>query len=373
MNFVELNRSFVPLRKDQEPILDVDRIWGRKVGGWLEWRDLRQRRRVVLLAEASSGKSEEFRNQEKCLNAEGMAAFYLRIEELADQGFGAALDARAARKLDSWRVGTKDGWFFLDSIDEARLNRKSFESALKRFARELDTALERAHVFVSCRVTDWKGPKDRATIEQWIPAWEAIVSPGGTDDNSALLDPIFKKDDKTIRNTSAPEKRPHELLVVQLVPLSSEQYRVLAAAAGVTDLDALVSGIMRNGLDDFAERPGDLLDLATYWKDHREFGAFAEMIEHSITRKLREPDAHRADSDVLSLTDARQGAARLASALTFGKSFTLRSPHHDPDPNLGAGALDAALILNDWSAAKCNALLRRGRGPEEARSADREG
>jgi hypothetical protein len=50
----------------------------------------------------------------------------------------------------------------------------------------------------------------------------------------------------------------------------------------------------------------------------------------------------------------------LAAALTFGKSFTLRAPNHDPDPSLAAGALDATLILNDWSAAKCNALLRRG-------------
>jgi hypothetical protein len=50
----------------------------------------------------------------------------------------------------------------------------------------------------------------------------------------------------------------------------------------------------------------------------------------------------------------------LAAALTLGKSFTLRAPSHDLDPSLGAGALDAALILSDWSPAKCNALLRRG-------------
>jgi hypothetical protein len=244
MNFVELNRSFIPLREDQEPSLDVGRVWGRKIGGWLEWSDLRERRRVVLLAEASSGKSEEFRNQEKCLNTEGMAAFYLRIEELADQGFGAALDADAGRKFDGWRAAAGDGWFFLDSIDEARLNRKSFDSALKRFARELDTALERAHVFISCRITDWKGPEDRATIEQWLPAWETAASTSRPDDDSALLDPIFNEDSRTRRNAAVVEKKPHELLVVQLVPLSTDQYRVLAATSGITDLNSFISGIM---------------------------------------------------------------------------------------------------------------------------------
>jgi hypothetical protein len=287
MNFVELNRSFVPLGKNQEPGLDVGRVWGRKIGGWLEWSDLRKRRRVVLLAEASSGKSEEFRSQEKCLNAEGAAAFYLRIEELADRGFGAALDADAVRRFEAWRVAAEDGWFFLDSIDEARLNRKSFESALKRFSRELDTALERAHVFISCRITDWKGPEDRATIEQWLPAWETAASPSGPDNDTALLDPIFNKTTKTTQNAAATEKKPYELLVVQLVPLSSDQYRTLAAASSITDLDAFVSAILRKGLDDFAERPGDLLDLAAYWRDNRQFGAFAEMIEHGITRKLK--------------------------------------------------------------------------------------
>jgi hypothetical protein len=191
MAFVELNRSFFPLLKDHEPSLDFGRAWGRKLGGWLEWTDLRERRRVVLLAEASSGKSEEFRNQVKQLNAEGKTAFYLPIEELADQGFEAALDTGAATRFEKWTNGTDEAWFFLDSIDEARLNRKSFDSALKRFARELGVGVERARIFISCRVTDWKGLEDRETITQWLPAWEvATASPAKSGDESALLDPI---------------------------------------------------------------------------------------------------------------------------------------------------------------------------------------
>ena len=67
MKFVELNRNFVPIQKDQEPSLDIGREWGRKYGGWLDWSDLLKYRRVVLLAEALSGKTEEFRNQAETL------------------------------------------------------------------------------------------------------------------------------------------------------------------------------------------------------------------------------------------------------------------------------------------------------------------
>jgi hypothetical protein len=359
MAFVELNRSFFPLLKDHEPSLDFGRAWGRKLGGWLEWSDLRERRRVVLLAEASSGKTEEFKNQVKQLNAEAKAAFYLPIEELADQGFEAALDTDAAKGFEKWSNGTDDAWFFLDSIDEARLNRKSFDSALKRFARELGVGAERAHIFISCRVTDWKGLEDRETITRWLPAWE-VANASPASDERALLDPIFDKKQKSTRQADTADKKPNELLVIQLVPLSTEQYRALAKESGVTNLDGFIAGINRNGLEAFAERPGDLLDLADYWKTRRQFGMFAEMVEHGITRKLRERDTHRADNETLSLSKAREGAARLAAALTFGKSFTLRAPNHDPDPSLAVGALDACLILNDWNEAQCNAVLRRG-------------
>ncbi|MEH2550761.1 hypothetical protein V1283_007406 [Bradyrhizobium sp. AZCC 2262] len=359
MAFVELNRCFLPLSKDQEPSLDFVRVWGRKLGGWLDWSDLRERRRIVLLAEASSGKSEEFKNQVKELNAGGKTAFYLPIEELADQGFEAALDANAAKRFEEWSSSTDEAWFFLDSIDEARLNRKSFDSALKRFARELGVGIERARVLISCRVTDWKGLEDRETISQWLPAWETANS-HATNDESALLDPIFDKKQKSTRQADTAEKKPNELLVIQLLPLSTEQYRALAKEAGVTKLDAFIAGINQNGLEAFAERPGDLLDLADYWKAHKQFGTFAEMVDHGITRKLRERDTHRPDNETLSPAKSREGAARLAAALTFGKSFTLRAPNHDPDPGLAIGALDAALILNDWNEAQCNAILRRG-------------
>jgi hypothetical protein len=364
MKFVDLNRHFVPLNKDQEPSLDIGRFWGARLGGWLNWEELRRRRRVILLAEATSGKTEEFRHQCDVLKAAGSPAFFLRIEELADQGVEVALDGESAKLFETWLTGSGEAWFFLDSVDEARLNRKNFDTALKRFAKDLGTGLERAHVYVSCRVTDWKGPDDRATYMRYLPAWKKPLIPpvAKPDDYSALLDPLFKEKQPSRLTRSSKEKEEDldELAVFQLVPVSPEQYRSLAVEAGVTNVDQFVDAITRQGLEAFTERPGDLLDLADYWISHGKFGSFAKMLKHSIVRKLTERDPHRPDNETISLEDAREGAERLAGALTLGKSFTLRAPGHDPDPSLAAGALDPAEILPDWNDARRNALLRRG-------------
>lgn len=359
-SFVELDRCFVPTSKDQEPSLDVGRIWGRKISGWLNWSDLYKYRRIVLLAEASSGKTAEFRNQVDRLSADGKFAFFTRIEELADQGIIATLEPPAAKLFQKWRSTGGKAFFFLDSVDEARLNRKNFETALKRFAADLEDGIERAHVFISCRVTDWKGSEDRSHIGRLLPAPEAAQNIESDEDVNPLLDPIFKKKEHQVSEDNKTKQQLNELLVVHLVPLDTEQCKMLARAFAVADPDTFVKAIQQNGLDAYSERPGDLLDLADYWNSHRCFGTFAEMVEHSINRKLSEKDPFRPDNDTLSQQKARQGAERLAAALTLGKSFTLRAPGYDPDPSLAVGAIDPADVLNDWTAAERNALLRRG-------------
>jgi hypothetical protein len=358
MTFVELNRCFVPLRKDQEPILDVG-IWGRKYGGWIDWPQLLEYRRVVLLAEASSGKTEEFRSRQQRLSAGGKPAFFVRIEELAELGFEAALEPSSAKSFADWRNGAGEAFFFLDSVDEARLNHKSFETALKRFKRDLDRTVDRARIYISCRVTDWKGREDRNLVEQLLPAWEQPKDSAASE--NPLLDPIFNRQEEARTGHAAkPERKPNDWLLVQIVPLSKEQCCMLAVAFGVTDADAFMKGIDKSGLDAFTERPGDVIDLADYWRSHGRFGSLAEMVEHGITRKLDELDAHRPDSNVLTPVKAREGAERIAAALTLGKSFTLRAPGHDPDPSLTAGALEPSRVLKDWSDAEQTALLRRG-------------
>jgi hypothetical protein len=363
MAFVDLDRAFAPLTKGQEANVDAFNLWGGRLLGWLDWSALLQRRRVVLLAEASSGKTEEFRYQQRRITAEGKFAFYLRIEELAESGFEAALDAESARHFEAWRDGTQDGWFFLDSVDEARLNRKNFEAALKGFARELGAGLERAFVSVSCRASDWKGSSDSNVIDRWLPAYQRPALPGVTaaDQDAALLWPIF--DEKSSDRAEASVKAtmtPIDLSVVQLVPLSKEQYRRLSVEAKTKNVEAFIRDIERHGLEAFAQRPGDLLDLVQYWNTHDCFGTFADMVAHGIKRKLEEYETGRPDNETLAPVEAWEGAARIAAALTLGKSFVLHAPGHDIDVSATGGAIETSEVLPEWTEAKRAALLRRG-------------
>jgi hypothetical protein len=320
MPYVDLQRCFVQIGKDQEPTLELGRIWGVKFGGWIGWSELHEHRRIVLLAEASSGKSAEFRNQAETLRAKGSHAFFVTIEELADHGFEAALEPASVEAFEKWRGGTSEGRFFLDSIDEARLNRKSFEFPLKRFARALGLSLDRARVFISGRVSDWKGAEDRGFIEQFLPSLERPRDADAEAD--PLLDPLFKEQERPhSRVREEPERKINDLTVVQLVPLSLDQCKTLATQLGIQDAEGFVKGIQRNGLEPFAERPGDVIDLAEYWKDFGKFGPFAEMVEHGVQHKLKELDKYRSDNEALSPEKAREGAGRSQLVADCGVSF----------------------------------------------------
>jgi hypothetical protein len=85
MNFVDLDRNFVRLAKDQEPNLEIGRLWGARLG-WLDWEELRRRRRVILLAEAASGKTEEFQHQCDVLKAANSPAFFCASKNLQTKG-----------------------------------------------------------------------------------------------------------------------------------------------------------------------------------------------------------------------------------------------------------------------------------------------
>ncbi len=364
MEFVDLKRRFAVIGQDDESNLEIGRFWGSEIAGWLDWTNLLEHRRVALLAEAASGKTEEFRYQAAAHAEQGRAGFYVRIEDLADDGFENALEPSASERFNRWRNGDSadDGWFFLDAVDEARLNRKSLVRALRRFSGELGPALERARVYISCRVSDWQGREDRDAIERWLPVREAPTLPETQDEDAALLDPIFPSAKSTTGSVlnQDPQPRQDSLFVVQLVPLDMEQRKLLAVAAGVERLADFITEIERNGLDALAERPGDLIDMAGYWNEHGCFGSLAKMTEHGVTRKLAERDKFRPDNAVLSPERARHGAEQLAAALTLAKSFTLHAPGHDLESGLAAGAIDPAAVLDGWTDAERNALTRRG-------------
>ena len=235
------------------------------------------------------------------------------------------------------------------------------ERALKHFRRDVGSALDRASVLISCRASDWKGTQDLNLIKDFLPVApsRSSVEEVVASVDELLLHPVLR--DPFSSNAGEARKEPDELLtIVSLADLDSERRAVLARAAQVTDTEAFIREIERQGLGTFAQRPGDLLELAGYWKAHGRFASFAEMTRFSIAQKLAERDTDRADADILADDRAREGAERVAAALTLGKALTIRAPGQDADPTLATGALDPADILPDWKPSERAALLRRG-------------
>jgi len=353
-------RLFAPLKEGAKP----ERISGstiRYFGGTVDWDALLKHPRVVILAEASAGKTWELRRQATALATEGDAAFFVRIDDLADGRLEDGLDADDTERFERWRrKGNSDAWFFLDSVDEARLNRKSFDGALRRLGKDLGAALARARIVISCRASDWRVSDDPALIRRLLPIPAVEPEPATVhDENTVLLDRIFpKKEEKA--TVPRDEAKPADIYVVQLLPLGTDDQRRIAEAQGIVDVDAFMAAIVRSGLHELAERPGDLLSLVAHWRDKGAFGSLAEMTAHGIEARLAELDPFRPDNGVLSPKMARDGAERLAAALTFGQAFTLLATGDQPDAALAAGALDPRRILPDLKDDQRQALVRRG-------------
>ncbi|MGF6350963.1 hypothetical protein [Variovorax sp. W2I14] len=363
MEFVDLGRLFVPLKRDADATLEWGPHWGRKYGGWLDWQSVLGHWRVVLLAEALSGKTKELEHRAEVLKRDGKPAFFLRIEDLADDRFEASLNDEDKAAFHSWvAVAAGEAWFFLDSVDEARLNGKKLVTALQTFRTAVSGNLNRAHVIVSCRVSDWRGKADRESLQKELPyvppaKHDATV----TNPDEILLSPVFDTATRTARSKE-PQTGANtgELLVVQLSSLTYEQQERMAIAASISNVPEFLQAVRRSGLEAMSERPGDLIDLIGYWLDHGGFGSLQQMTEEGVKRKLHEEDAYRPDAGILSRNRARRGAERLAAALVLGKTFTIKAPGQDPDPTLAKGALDPRDVLSDWDQEAINALLRTG-------------
>ncbi len=65
------------------------------------------------------------------LRRAGEIAFFCRLEMLADKVLEKAIEIGNSEELQTWAQGTLHGYFFLDSVDEARLaNTADFENAI---------------------------------------------------------------------------------------------------------------------------------------------------------------------------------------------------------------------------------------------------
>jgi hypothetical protein len=297
----------------------------------LEWSDILQFSRVVILSEAGAGKTEEIRHTAQRLRHKGKAAFFLRIEHISSL-FESAFEEGSYEEFENW-LGSDDqeGWLLLDSIDEARLRSSlDFERAIRHLSCRLKPALQRVRLILTGRTAAWRPKSD--------------------------LDLCIKH-----FSHSAPCADKPVFTVVALDDLSREQVRQFAQKREVPDVKELLEEVERTDSWYCTTRPLDLHELVDFWQANKRIGSRLELLKKSIEKRLQEPDQNRDEHSKLAPDQIRKGARLVAAACTLTGQQTIAVP--DGDQTAHRLRLDS--VLGDWSAIERMTLLQRAIFDEE--------
>ncbi|HUE93128.1 hypothetical protein [Pseudomonas sp.] len=335
--------SLVPRTDADSDEREVLSIWsGQKRTGWPE---LEQEFRCVILAEAGAGKSFEMEARAKHSEEQGRAAFFIRIEDIEDD-FDEAFEIGSAESFQKWLSSEEDAWFFLDSVDEARLiSARTFEKAIKRFASRIKSAQQRAHIYISSRPYAWRARTDRNLLEQCLPFKKTLSEEAGGDKGE------FDGD-----AASEPVEQENALNVYLLEPLDEAGIRVFAGHRNTPKIDKLITELQRANLMSLAARPFDLEGILSKWEADQVLGGRLDLLRHSIDLRLNEIDADRAQRQPINREKAKCGARVLAAAVILTGEPGIRIP----DSTHPESGIDAEAVLGDWQPTEVRALLERG-------------
>ena len=349
MPYVPLKRRFSRWRDENTRGVDFSQF-ERQFYGEVSWEELLKFQRVIILAEAGSGKSKELEEQAKRVALESFA-FHATVRNVAEEGLAGAMDQAGRERLEAWKNSEAVGWFFIDSVDEAKLDHIRFGDALRKLGDGLGGGLARARIIISGRYSGWEFRADLHKLEESLPIAE--VGEQQALDPHQLLSSI-------LRNTFRDKKRAERQkpLVVLMAPLDGDQVREFAKGHGIEDLNKFISALDRDNLWHLAMRPLDLQWLVDYWQNNKRFGRLSEMLEASIRARLQEENPEHGSRDDLSVEQAMAGLERIGAAMVFGRRDRIELP--DTEIALGASeAFKLRDVLPDWPSEHLPMLLAR--------------
>jgi hypothetical protein len=318
---VQLDRRFLELKSGEEDDLARDLpLFGLRDD--VSWDSVLEERCVVILGEAGTGKTTEFRLRCELLAKAGLAAFSFPVEDLATERVTGLLGPDEEDRFSVWAAADTTAYFFLDAADEARLRNKNLRSALRNLERDLRGKLARSRVLISCRVSDWRAQSDRREIQSILLAGDGA----------------------------------REVKVFALAPLVEAQVVLLAKRYRVGDVEAFMHEARRVGAHSYLERPGDVASLVGYWREHKTIGTYTQLIASNIDRKLRESNPDRRPS--LTPARAKLAASTLAGLGTLQRKASFVLPDGELDPERAATSLDPHTVLPDLSSDELVELLR---------------
>ncbi|HEX7388186.1 MAG TPA: hypothetical protein VF285_13060 [Castellaniella sp.] len=274
--------------------------------------------------------------QARCVRASGRAAFFIRIEDI-EEGFETAFELGGVDAFEDWLGSQEEAWFFLDSVDEARLeNPRAFEKAIRRFAARVGPASGRAHIFISSRPYAWRVRSDRDLLERYLP----LPAP-----RIGEISPLRKA-------TAAGRA----LRVYLLDPLDEADIRIFAEHRNTPQVEVLLAALQRANLISMAARPFDLEGILAKWSTDLTLDGRLGLLQHNVELHLKEIDPDRGQRRPLSWERARQGARLLAAAVVLMGEPGVRVP----DSDQGGRGIEAETVLVGWEPPEIQTLLERG-------------
>ena len=292
-DYIELNRQFTPFPNSNETAEENQILanWGHLKSK--SWDDLEKEVRCVILAEAGAGKTWELKHRAEFLKQQGKPAFFICIEYI-ETDFQNAFEIGDQADFQSWLESTQEAWFFLDSVDESRLKEpKTFEKALRHFARTISNGVHRAHLYISSRPYSWRASQDRKLLDEIL--FHPAAGRSEADDSSGRSEP-----------QSA-------ISIYLLRPLDREQIQHFCNERNGNNVNQLLEEIERANLWSLAERPFDLEAILAKWEKDQVLEGRLALLRFII--EIRLGDSHntnRSQRQTLNLEKAKQGARRLA-------------------------------------------------------------
>ncbi|MBE9460593.1 NACHT domain-containing protein [Dyadobacter subterraneus] len=326
--YIDLDRTFYQLTKSNKTD-ELEKEFESTLPLFergINWEDLVNQSRVIILSEAGSGKSSEIYQATKKLRNQNFHAFFLRIEDIVDNVDG--FEIGTVDEFNNWLQGEKSAWIFLDSVDEAKLSDpRDFSKAIRRFGRMIESGLERAFIFITSRASSWSHKTDLDLCNQYLPL--------NSSENYDFSKECFK--------------------VYSLTDLDGEQVEKFLDANNVPDKERFLAETSRQEARMFTSRPQDLLELISYWKRHGSIGSKYQLIQDSIDWRLAEIDEIRAQANSISTEKLRDGVEKVAVAMILMKIFTVRIADGTNDSE----GINLRNVLPDWDNRDCTTLLSR--------------
>lgn len=206
-SFVDLNRHFLDYKDDKDPEeiaqeTYVSYLFGKDTNTY--WNDLFKSKITILLGEAGSGKTWELKEQANKQKHIEKYSFFIRLDKLVNNRLDDAIEATDEELFEQWKASNHKGYFFLDSVDEAKLIKtEALHDALQSFTKGIGISnIPRSKVIISSRVSEWRGASDKNEICRTFQI------------------PIESGDKNTDRSPK----------IVLLAPLDEDQVKLLAEA-----------------------------------------------------------------------------------------------------------------------------------------------